>query len=164
MKKKSNTRVFSVLVALSAFVAIMCMFADIFSEKVGSPEGNIFVAMFGMHNSDYQVVWPLVISFCLLMLLVLTGFMGFMLGDAGKKIIPLIEIVLGIAAGVLFFFAIRFFYNANAGYCSGFDTYEHFLNAHAEITLGAGSICVIVFSFFAAGLALLNFFAEAKNK
>ncbi len=163
MKKKSNTRVFSVLVALSAFVAMMCMFADIFSEKVNSPEGNIFVAMFGMHNSDYQVVWPLVISFVILMLLVITGFAGFMLGDAGKKFIPVIEVILGIAAGVLFFFAIRFFYDANAVSCN-FGSYEHFLNAHPEISLGSGSICVIVFSFFAAGLAALNFFTEANNK
>lgn len=162
MKKKSNTRVFSVLVALSAFVAIMCMFADIFAEKVASPEGNIFVAMFGMHNSDYQVIWPLVIAFCVLILLVITGFMGFMLGDAGKKFIPLIEIVLGVAAGVVFFFVIRFFYNANAVTCN-FGSYDHFLNAHPEISLGSGSICVIVFSFFAAALAGLNFFTEAKK-
>lgn len=163
MKKKSNTRVFSVLVALSAFVAIMCMFADIFSEKVNSPEGNIFVAMFGMHNSDYCVIWPLVGAFCLLCLLVLVGFAGFMLGDAGKKFIPLIEAVLGIAVGVMFFFVIQFFYNANATACD-LGTYEYFLKSHAEITLGSGSICVIVFSFFSAALALLNFATESKNK
>ncbi len=163
MKKKSNTRVFSVLVMISAFVAIMCMFADIFSEKVNSPEGNIFVAMFGMHNSDYCVVWPLVIAFCLLGLLILVGLAGFLLGDAGKKFIPLIEIALGVAVGVMFFFAIRFFYDANAISCD-LGTYDQFLKSHAEIALGSGSICVIVFSFFAAALALLNFFAESKSK
>lgn len=152
MKKKSNTRVFSILVALSAFVAIMCMFANIFSEKVDSAEGNIFVAMFGMHSTDHQVVWPIVIGFVALIVLVLIGLLGFILGDSGKKFIPFIEIVLGIGVGVLFFFVIDFYMSAN-----GFD-----LRAYPEITLGAGTICIIVFSFLSAALGVLNIFVD-KN-
>lgn len=157
MKKKSNTRVFSLLAALSAFVAIMCMFANIFDEKVDSGEGNIFVAMFGMHYTDQNVVWPLVIGFVVLMVLVLVGFAGFVLGDAGKKFIPFIEIVLGLGVGILFFFVIDFFVSAN-----GLDK-DVFTKAHAEIGLGAGSICVIVFSFISAALGLLNLFVERKK-
>ena len=161
MKKKSNTRVFSILAAISAFVAIMCMFADIFSEKVGSGEGNIFVAMFGMHNSEQYVVWPLVIGFCALILLVIVGFIGFVLGDAGKKFIPFIEIVLGLGVGISFFFAINFFVSCNAHIYPSVDL---FMKSHLEATLGAGSICVIVFSFIAAALGLLNIFVDAKDK
>ncbi len=157
MKKKSNTRVFSILVAACAFVAIMCMFANIFAEKVDSGEGNIFVAMFGMHNSDANVVWPIVGGFVGLIVLALVGFVGFILGDSGKKFIPFIEIVLGIGVGVLFFFVIDFYIAASG------DNVSHFYAAHPEISLGAGTICVIVFSFLGAGLGLLNIFADKNN-
>ena len=156
MKKKSNTKVFSLLVAIASFVAIMCMFADIFSEKVGSPEGSIFVAMFGMHNSTYNVVWPLVIGFVALIVLTLVGLTGFVLADSGKKVVPFIELALGVGIGILFFFTIKFFASSN-----GFD--ENFSSAHSEISLGAGTICVIVFSFVAAALALLNLVADSKK-
>ena len=153
MKKKSNTKVFSLLVAIAAFVAIMCMFANIFSEKVDSGEGNIFVAMFGMHNSSYNVVWPIVGGFVALIVLTLVGLTGFILADSGKKVIPLIELVLGAGVGISFFFVINFFISSN-----GFNP-----AAHSEISLGAGSICVIVFSFIAAALALLNLVADSKK-
>lgn len=153
MKKKSNTKVFSLLVAIAAFVAIMCMFANIFSEKVDSPEGNIFVAMFGMHNSSYNVVWPIVGCFVALIVLTLVGLTGFILADSGKKVIPLIELVLGAGVGMSFFFVVNFFMSSN-----GFN-----YAAHSEISLGAGSICVIVFSFIAAALALLNLVADSKK-
>lgn len=155
MKKRSTTRVFSVLAALSAFVAIMCMFANLFSEEIDSAEGNVFVAMFGMKNSTYGVVWPLVIAFVLLILLVIVGFFGLALGDAGAKFIPLLVIVLGLAAGILFFFPVAFYQQANpwwrpsdAGYAS----------------LGAGSICVIVFSFLSAALGLFNLLVDHKSE
>ena len=157
MKKKSNTKVFSLLVAIAAFVAIMCMFANIFSEKVDSGEGNIFVAMFGMHNSSYNVVWPIVGGFVALIVLTLVGLTGFILADSGKKVIPLIELVLGAGVGISFFFVINFFISS-----SGFNP-EIFYAAHSEISLGAGSICVIVFSFIAAALALLNLVADSKK-
>lgn len=153
MKKKSNTKVFSLLVAIAAFVAIMCMFANIFSEKVDSGEGNIFVAMFGMHNSSYNVVWPIVGGFVALIVLTLVGLTGFILADSGKKVIPLIELVLGAGVGISFFFVINFFISSN-----GF-----IYAAHSEISLGAGSICVTVFSFIAAALALLNLVADSKK-
>ena len=157
MKKKSNTKVFSLLVAIAAFVAIMCMFANIFSEKVDSGEGGIFVAMFGMHNSSYNVVWPIVGGFVALIVLTLVGLTGFILADSGKKVIPLIELVLGAGVGISFFFVINFFISSN-----GFNP-EIFYAAHSEISLGAGSICVIVFSFIAAALALLNLVADSKK-
>ena len=157
MKKKSNTKVFSLLVAIAAFVAIMCMFANIFSEKVDSGEGSIFVAMFGMHNSSYSVVWPIVGGFVALIVLTLVGLTGFILADSGKKVIPLIELVLGAGVGISFFFVINFFISSN-----GFNP-EIFYAAHSEISLGAGSICVIVFSFIAAALALLNLVADSKK-
>lgn len=153
MKKKSNTKVFSLLVAIAAFVAIMCMFANIFSEKVDSGEGSIFVAMFGMHNSSYNVVWPIVGGFVGLIVLTLVGLTGFILADSGKKVIPLIELVLGAGIGISFFFVINFFISRNDGN----------LLAYSEISLGAGSICVIVFSFIAAALALLNLVADSKK-
>lgn len=157
MKKKSNTRVFSILAAASAFVAIMCMFANIFAEKVDSGEGNIFVAMFGMHNSECNVVWPIVGGFVALIILVLVGLVGFILGDSGKKVIPFIEIVLGIAIGVLFFFVIDFYIAASG------DDVSNFYAAHPEISLGAGTICVIVFSFLSAALGFLNIFADRNT-
>lgn len=157
MKKKSNTKVFSLLVAIAAFVAIMCMFANIFSEKVDSGEGSIFVAMFGMHNSSYNVVWPIVGGFVALIVLTLVGLTGFILADSGKKVIPLIELVLAAGVGISFFFVINFFISSN-----GFNP-EIFYAAHSEISLGAGSICVIVFSFIAAALALLNLVADSKK-
>lgn len=160
MKKKSNTRVFSILVALAAFVAIMCMFADIFDEEIGSAEGNIFVAMFGMHSTNHYVVWPIVIGFVLLIALVLVGFAGFILADAGKKFIPFIEIVLGIGVGILFFFVVDFYFAANS---ASVDT-ANISKAYPGIGLGAGSICVIVFSFLAAALGLLNVLTDKKSE
>ena len=157
MKKKSNTRVFSILVAISAFVAIMCMFANIFSEKVDSGEGSLFVAMFGMHNSNCYVVWPIVAGFVGLIVLTIVGLVGFVLADSGKKIIPVMELILGVAVGVLFFFVIDFFISSN-----GLDA-NVFYQAHSEISLGAGTICVIVFSFLSAALALLNIVVDSKN-
>lgn len=158
MKKKSNTRVFSILVALAAFVAIMCMFADIFDEEVNSGEGNIFVAMFGMHYTDQVVVWPIVIGFVLLIALVLVGLAGFILADAGKKFIPFIEIILGLGVGILFFFVVDFYFSANG------ISADQIQKAYPSIGLGAGSICVIVFSFLAAALGLLNVLTDKKSE
>lgn len=159
MKKKSNTRVFSILVALAAFVAIMCMFADIFDEEINSGEGNIFVAMFGMHYTGQAVVWPIVIGFVLLIALVLVGFAGFILADAGKKFIPFIEIILGLGVGILFFFVVDFYFSANDEISA-----DRIQKAYPGIGLGAGSICVIVFSFLAAALGLLNVLTDKKSE
>ena len=153
MKKRSNTRVFSVLVAIAAFVAIMCMFADLLSEEVASGEGNVFVAMFGMHGESYRVIWPLVGGFVALIVLVGVAAFGFLAGDKAKKIIPLVEFVLGLAVGIFFFFAADIYVNIN-----GLDALRNF-----GVTLGAGSICVIVFSFLAAAIGALNFFVDRKS-
>ena len=155
MKKRSATRVFSVLAALSAFVAIMCMFANLFSEETNSAEGNIFVAMFGMKNSTYAVVLPLVIAFVLLILLVIVGIFGLALGDNGSKFIPFLVIALGLAAGILFFFPVKFYQMANPWFNPTEVGYA---------SLGAGSICVIVFSFLAAAFGLLNLLVDHKGE
>ena len=92
-----------------------------------------------------------------LIVLTIVGLTGFILADSGKKVIPLIELVLGAGVGISFFFVINFFISSN-----GFNP-EIFYAAHSEISLGAGSICVIVFSFIAAALALLNLVADSKK-
>ena len=154
MKKvKSSTRVISVFVLIFAFVTMMCMFAEAFAGESGCARGSVYSVMFALQDG-YNVVWPLVIGFVGVCLLMIAALAGFFLGETSGKVIALTEIFLGVAVAALFIFAISFYtaVNPNAD-----------LPSTADNSLGSGSICVIVFSLIAAGFGLIDVLIHAKK-
>lgn len=152
-QKTSNTRVFPILSFLSGFVALMCMFANLLNSDPSDGSGNVYVAMFGMKNDTYQVVVPLVIAFCLLLLLCIVSIVDAFM-PTHKVYLALTELALGLASGILFFNAKGFYESAN-----GFNLDL----SQGSTWLGAGSICVIVFSFIGAAFALLGILSNRKK-
>ena len=150
---KSPTRITSVFAFIFAFVAMMCMFADAFAGESGCARGNVYSVMFALQDG-YNVVWPLIIGFVCVCLVLLAAIGGFIIGEAAGKSIALAEIVLGVGAAVLFIFSILFYTSAN-------PTVD--MASTADSGLGAGSICVIVFSFLAAGFGAIDLLVHSKK-
>ncbi|MBR5750240.1 MAG: hypothetical protein IKX82_01135 [Bacilli bacterium] len=150
---KSPTRITSVFAFIFSFVAMMCMFADAFAGESGCARGNVYSVMFALQDG-YNVVWPLIIGFVCVCLVVLAAIGGFIIGEAAGKSIALAEIVLGVGAAVLFIFSILFYTSAN-------PTVD--MASTADSGLGAGSICVIVFSFLAAAFGAIDLLVHSKK-
>ena len=150
---KSPTRITSVFAFIFSFVAMMCMFADAFAGESGCARGNVYSVMFALQDG-YNVVWPLIIGFVCVCLVILAAIGGFIIGEAAGKSIALAEIVLGVAAAVLFIFSTMFYTSAN-------PTVD--MASTADSGLGAGSICVIVFSFLAAGFGAIDLLVHSKK-
>lgn len=151
---KSPTRITSVFAVIFSFVAMMCMFADAFAGESGCARGNVYSVMFALQDG-YNVVWPLIIGFVCVCLVLLAGLGGFIIGEAAGKSIALAEIVLGVAAGILFIFAAMFYTSANPSVD---------MASTADSGLGAGSICVIVFSFIAAAFGAIDLLVHSKKQ
>ena len=150
---KSPTRITSVFAFIFSFVAMMCMFADAFAGESGCARGNVYSVMFALQDG-YNVVWPLIIGFVCVCLVLLAAIGGFIIGEAAGKSIALAEIVLGVGAAVLFIFSIMFYTSAN-------PTVD--MASTADSGLGAGSVCVIVFSFLAAGFGAIDLLVHSKK-
>ena len=150
---KSPTRITSVFAFIFSFVAMMCMFADAFAGESGCARGNVYSVMFALQDG-YNVVWPLIIGFICVCLVLLAAIGGFIIGEASGKTIALAEIVLGVAAGILFIFATLFYTSANPAVD---------MASTADSGLGAGSICVIVFSFLAAAFGAIDLLVHSKK-
>ncbi len=160
MKQNVASRVVSAFVAVFVTVAIFVMYAPAFNEDVQSVRGDVFTVMFGTSvagGNGYSTVWPLVIGFVLLLLAFFVALAGLGIGRSGAKIVTATETLLTLAAGILFLFAIPFYSAANAAKFSD-------LNLTGTTSLGAGTICVVVFSFLAAATGLLGFFLASRKE
>lgn len=159
MKKNYASKIVSAFVAIFVSVAIFCMFAAGFNEAMQSVRGDVFTIMFGTISSTgdgYNVVWPLVIGFVLLLLAFVVAIVGLFLGEDAGKIVAVCEALLTAGAGILFLFAIQFYISANAGKISDLDL-------TGKTYLGAGSICVSVFSFLATATSLIGLLVMNKK-
>ena len=150
---KSPTRITSVFAFIFSFVAMMCMFADAFAGESGCARGNVYSVMFALQDG-YNVVWPLIIGFVCVCLVLIAAIGGFIIGEAAGKSIALAEIVLGVGAAVLFIFSTMFYTSANPAVD---------MASTADSGLGAGSICVIVFSFLAAAFGAVDLLVHSKK-
>ena len=150
---KSPTRITSVFALIFSFVAMMCMFADAFAGESGCARGNVYSVMFALQDG-YNVVWPLIIGFIAICLAIVTAIGGVLIGEASGKTIAIAEILLGLIAGIIFIFSILFYTSAN-------PTVD--MASTADSGLGAGSICVIIFSFLAAGFGVIDLLVHSKK-
>ncbi len=154
MKKvRSATRIISVFVLIFAFVAMMCMFANAFDGEAGCARGNVFSVMFALKDG-YNPVWPLIIGFAGVSLLMIGALAGLLIGEAAGKTLAFVEIGLGLVAGVLFLFSMMFYSGANPNVD---------MASTADNSLGAGSICVSIFSFVCAGLGVMDLLIHNKK-
>lgn len=156
-KSKSLPRILSVLAFIGALVSFFCNFAAAFVDDNGrSGRGNLFTAIFALEGGDSRnVVVPLIIGIVLIFLLIVASFTGIIMGNKGHKIIGLTELVLGVAVGVLFLFALTFYGVANPDIVN--------TPTFTCEKLGAGPICVAVFAFFSAFLGLLTILLGKKE-
>ncbi len=155
MKKNTINKTIGLFIALFTMIAIFVMFAPAFdSSSYSSVTGNVFQAMFGMMYDTYPVVWPLVLGFVALCLAFIISFGALALDGKRVKLLYLIELVLLIGAGVIFLFSVKFYDAAHA---------PETLASLSEDGLGAGTICVVVFSFISAAISAGGLLANKKE-
>ena len=152
MKRRSVTRIISVFVLIFAFVAMMCMFANAFDGEAGCARGNVWSVVFGLQEG-YNPVWPLIIGFVGVALLIVAAAAGILIGEAGGKTLAFSEIGIGAIVGILFLLSIIFYSGANPNVD---------MASTADNALGAGTICVSVFSFLVAGLGVIDLLVHKK--
>lgn len=142
------------MMAICFLVAVFCGFASAFDGDSGNSRGTLYTAMFGLEDGvNRNIVVPLMVAFIVLCLLFFVALAGFILGDKYGKIIGVICLIGGIAVGVMFLLTMNFYSLAN----------DVNLTRTDETSLGAGPICVSVFSFLAAFFGGLDLLASKKN-
>jgi len=152
-KTRSATRIISVFVLIFAFVAMMCMFADAFDGESGSPRGNVYSVMFALQDG-YNLVWPLIIGFIGVCLLILAALTGLVIGELSGKTLAFSEIGIGAIVCILFLFSMVFYAGANPIVD---------MASTADNSLGAGTICVSVFSFICAALGVVDLLVHKQK-
>ena len=155
MKKNQTNRIMSLLGALSSFIAFFCLFAVAFTEEVISVRGNLFQVMFPSSSSGYAYVYPLIAGMVFIILAFFLSLMAIFMSEKVQKIFGVINGVLLIAAGILFLMTITFYLMANPN----ID-----LSLTGETSLGAGPICVAIFSFLGAIFNLAMLFLGKNNE
>jgi glucan phosphoethanolaminetransferase (alkaline phosphatase superfamily) len=156
MKKNYASKIVSAFVAIFVVVAIFCMFASAFTEAVQSTRGDVFTVMFGEIGGIYNVVWPLIIGFILLLLAFVVAVIGLFLGEEVGKIVAICEALLTVGAGTLFLFSVQFYVAANSDQIAN-------INNTGITYLGPGAICVSVFAFLAAATSLIGLLVMNKK-
>ncbi len=145
MKKNQTTRILSLIGALGGAIAFFCLFAAAFTEEVINVRGNLFNIMFPGTNSGYEIVIPLVVAMSVLCLAFLSSLVAAFLNEKAKRILSIVNAVLYVAVAVSFLFTTDFYLLANPGV---------YLQETGNTSIGAGPICVAVFSFLAAACSL----------
>lgn len=153
MKKRSATRIISVFVLIFAFVAFMCMFASAFDGEAGCARGSVWSVVFGLQEG-YNPVWPLIIGFVGVVLLLIAALGGIAIGEAAGKTLALSEIAIGVIVGVLFLLSMVFYGATNPNVD---------MASTADNALGAGSICVSIFSFICAAFGVMDILVHNKK-
>jgi glucan phosphoethanolaminetransferase (alkaline phosphatase superfamily) len=156
MKKNYASKIVSAFVAIFVVVAIFCMFASAFTEAVQSTRGDVFTVMFGQIGGVYNVVWPLIIGFVLLLLAFVVAIIGLFLGEEAGKIVAICEALLTVGAAILFLFSVQFYVAANADQIAD-------INNTGITYLGPGTICVSVFAFLATAASLIGLLVMSKK-
>jgi glucan phosphoethanolaminetransferase (alkaline phosphatase superfamily) len=112
--------------------------------------------MFGEIGGIYNVVWPLIIGFILLLLAFVVAVIGLFLGEEVGKIVAICEALLTVGAGTLFLFSVQFYVAANSDQIAN-------INNTGITYLGPGAICVSVFAFLAAATSLIGLLVMNKK-
>jgi len=153
-KTRSVPRILAALMAICFFVAVFCGFASAFDGDSGNSRGTLYTAMFGLEDGlNRNIVVPLMVAFIFLCLFVFVALAGFILGDKYSKIIGALCLIGGVTIGVMFLLTMNFYIAAN----------EVDLTRTDETSLGAGPICVAVFSFIAAFFGGLDLLVSKKQ-
>lgn len=148
MKKNQTTRILSLIGALGGAIAFFCLFAAAFTEEQISVRGNLFAIMFPSARSGYAIVVPLVIAMAVLCLAFVSSLVAAFLNEKAKRILSIVNAVLYVAVAVAFLFTTDFYLLANQG------VVDIYLQQTGKTSIGAGPICVAVFSFLAAACCL----------
>jgi hypothetical protein len=156
MKKSPVSKIISTLIAIFVLVAIFVMFSDCFySTKYSTVFGSCFDVMFALNLSDtYEPVIPLIVAFASLVTIFILTFGGFVLEGKSLSFLYVVETAILIAVGVIFLFAVKFEEAAQ----------NISLSDYSEGSLGAGSICVVVFSFLGAATGIIGLLANKKQE
>ena len=159
MKKSSITKIIGVLIAILAIVAIFCMFATAFNGL--GERGNVFKVIFGVSGQQYKPVWLGIVSFGLLVLGVLCAGVAIALPKQKSKFVFIADLLILAAAGTLMFFLKNAYISANGGT----DVYHGAVSTDTwdDAKLGAGPICVAIFSYLAAVFSFIGFALSKKE-
>lgn len=148
MKKTNTNKILILLSNLAVIIGIFCMFAAAFNEDGGSVRGSVFQVMAPLSETGYHLVVPLVIGLTILLLSVVLGFLSLVLDNKKLKFAAGVLIVLDLAGAVLFFLTPTFYMAANPEIGN--------LDLTGATSLGAGPICVGVFTILGALLSLIS--------
>jgi amino acid transporter len=156
MKTNQSSKIVAGLIALFTLIAFFTMFAPAFaSSAFQSANGNIFAVTFGNSDKNLPLIPLFVVAFALLITSFILSFGGLVLTSKSAMLLYVVEFVLTLAVGVIFLFAVKIFNGAHPNTS---------LADLSEDSLGAGSICVIVFSFISALLSLVGCYLNRSVK
>ena len=147
-QKKDAVSVFLIVATvLMAAIALFVLFGDAFQDQA---RFSGFYAMFGDAANNRQPVPGLITGFALYLAALAVPFTSPLFDNKGKMFIFGLETLLLAGAGVLFLFSVKLYSAANS------------VSYSAELTLGTGTICSIVFAFIGAALSALAFLRSKK--
>jgi hypothetical protein len=156
MKTNQSSKIVAGLIALFTLIAFFTMFAPTFSSsRYQSANGNIFAVTFGDSDKNLAMIPLFVVSFALLITAFVLSFGGLVLSGKNAMLLYIVELALTVAVAVIFLFAVQIYNNAHP------DTS---LADLSEDSLGAGSICVIVFSLVSSALSLVGCYLNRPVK
>lgn len=152
MRNKTNL-VLGIIIALAAIVGVFVLFAPGFGsvDDYGSTRGSGFEILFGAQRRGYVAVGGLIVAFVCLCLGVFSAFVSAFLPGKAAMIGFGATALLLAAAGILFIFAPAMFKLANPAASESAEA----------ITLGAGFITAMIFSFIGA---LLSFYGAYETR
>jgi len=147
-QKKDAVSVFLLAVTiLMAAIALFVLFGNAFQDEA---RFSGFYAMFGDTTNNRQAVPGLIAGFVIYLVAIVLPLTSGLFDSKGKMFVYGLETLLLIGAGVLFLFSVQLYSAANN------------ISYSAELTLGTGTICSIVFAFIGAAFSALALLRSKK--
>lgn len=147
MKERRLNIFFGIAVAVLAVVGLFCFFADAFGEIASLPasRGSVYHLMFGYESTPKYNAEPLLIAAFVTMIVgAVAGLIaGFLPGKLGVLGFGIAAICLAFS-GIICCLGVQIFKATNPSTSPDMD----------KLTLGAGYICGIIFSFLPGLLCL----------
>jgi len=147
-QKKDVVSAFLAAVAiLMAAIALFVLFGNAFQDEA---RFSGFYVMFGDAANNRQAVPGLIAGFVLYLVAIILPLTSGLFDNKGKMFVYGLETLLLVGAGVLFLFSVQLYSAANH------------ISYSADLTLGTGTICSLVFAFIGAAFSAIALIRSKK--
>jgi len=147
-QKKDAVSVFLVAITiLMAAIALFVLFGNAFQDEA---RFSGFYAIFGDATNNREPVPGLIAGFVLYLVAIILPLTSGIFDKKGKLFVFGLETLVLVGAGVLFLFSVQLYSAANH------------ISYSADLTLGTGTICSLVFAFIGAAFSAIAFLRSKK--